>query len=78
MSVRRVEAFCSDCQLPLCMGCILTNQHTAHKIVSLVEACTMLERAVEEKYGTVIPDGVRAIEILRKNYAAKRESLEQF
>lgn len=58
---KRIEAFCTDCRLPLCMGCILTNAHTTHSIVSLPEAAQSIASQATDKFATVVTDGVEII-----------------
>lgn len=47
--LKKVEAFCKDCRSPLCMGCILTNKHTSHEIMSLTEASQVLAQQLSER-----------------------------
>ena len=63
---KRVEAFCKDCRSPLCMGCILTNQHTSHEILSLQEASQELVSQVQERFSQEFEAGKSAIEKLTK------------
>ena len=73
--LKRVEAFCSDCCLPLCMGCILTNRHTAHSIISLVEANRTLAEKVNSLFKTVLADGVKQVTKLAESLASQLSQL---
>ena len=33
-----IEAFCDDCDTPLCMQCILTMNHKGHEMIDLKDA----------------------------------------
>jgi hypothetical protein len=33
---KRIEAYCQDCKLTICMECILTQAHKNHEIVSII------------------------------------------
>ena len=69
-----MEAFCSDCRIPLCMGCILTNKHTSHCIISLVDANKSLKKSVAEKFASNVTDGMTVIQSLGKALSLKLDS----
>lgn len=43
-----VEAFCSVCSIPLCIQCILTNEHKGHDMLSLQQAESHLRSILEQ------------------------------
>ena len=53
------------------MGCILTNRHTAHSIVSLADASKLLESEVNSKFKTTVPDSLKQITTLVESIEEK-------
>ena len=60
------------------MGCILTQKHTSHNIVSLLEAKHYLTTQVNAKFASDIESAVYTIESLTKTVDVKLEKLQYF
>ena len=75
---KRVEAFCSDCRQPLCMGCILTNKHTSHSIKSLPEAKQDLMTLVDQKFQSIVAGSVDNLNTSAHNIEQKLQKLRKY
>ena len=47
-SSKKIEAYCPDCRMTLCIDCILTQEHKNHEIVSIPEG-SQRERELQKK-----------------------------
>ena len=53
---KRVEAFCDNCNTPLCINCILTNMHKGHDIINIEQAqAKILKKAGNEFESNLVP-----------------------
>lgn len=53
---KRVEAFCDNCNAPLCINCILTNMHKGHDIITIEQAqAKILKKASNEFESNLVP-----------------------
>ena len=49
-----MEAFCEDCSSPVCMDCILTQDHKGHEIVNIQTGSSRQRAWFEEKMKAAI------------------------
>ena len=51
---KKMEAFCEDCTSPVCMDCILTQDHKGHEIVNIQTGSSRQRAWFEEKMKAAI------------------------